>query len=159
MLSIHGLAVHYGVFQAVHDLAMEVPVGQVVSLLGANGSGKSTILKTVSGLKTPTEGEIRFEGSRIDGMKPDAIVRLGIGSVLEGRRLFPYMTVLENLRMGAFSRNDKAGIARGRREAAGQVPASEGEAARPDRFAERRPAGDRRRCPRPDGAPEAADHG
>lgn len=111
MLSISGLSVHYGVFQAIHDLAMEVPIGQVVSLLGANGSGKSTILKTVSGLKTPTEGEIRFEGARIDGMKPEEIVRLGVGSVLEGRRLFPYMTVHENLRMGAFSRNDKDGIA------------------------------------------------
>ena len=111
MLSIRGLSVHYGVFQAIHGLAMDVQAGQVVSLLGANGSGKSTILKAISGLKTPTEGEIRFEGARIDGMKPETIVRLGVGSVLEGRRLFPYMTVHENLRMGAFSRNDKAGIA------------------------------------------------
>ncbi len=110
MLSIKGLSVHYGIFQAIHDLDMEVGEGQTVSLLGANGSGKSTILKAVSGLKQPTAGEISFEGKRIDGDKPEHIVRLGIGSVMEGRRLFPYMSVLENLKMGAFARRDKDGI-------------------------------------------------
>lgn len=111
MLSIKGLVVHYGVFQAIHDLDMEVPEGQTVSLLGANGSGKSTILKAVSGLIQPTSGEISFSGKRIDGDKPENIVNMGIGSVMEGRRLFPYMSVLENLMMGAFSRTDKDGIA------------------------------------------------
>ena len=111
MLSIKGLAVHYGIFQAIHDLDMEVPEGQTVSLLGANGSGKSTILKAVSGLVQPTSGEITFSGKRIDGDKPENIVHMGIGSVMEGRRLFPYMSVLENLMMGAFSRTDKDGIA------------------------------------------------
>ena len=110
MLSIKGLSVHYGIFQAIHDLDMEVGEGQTVSLLGANGSGKSTILKAVSGLKQPTAGEISFEGKRIDGDKPEHIVRRGIGSVMEGRRLFPYMSVLENLKMGAFARRDKDGI-------------------------------------------------
>ena len=110
MLSIKGLSVHYGIFQAIHELDMEVPEGQTVTLLGANGSGKSTILKAVSGIKKPTSGEIRFQETRIDGEKPENIVRGGIGSILEGRRLFPYMTVIENLKMGAFARSDKSGI-------------------------------------------------
>ena len=110
MLSIKGLSVHYGIFQAIHNLDMEVPEGKTVSLLGANGSGKSTILKTISGIKKPTRGEIRFKGKRIDSEKPENIVRMGIGSVMEGRRLFPHMTVLENLKMGAFARSDKEGI-------------------------------------------------
>ena len=110
MLSIKGLSVHYGIFQAIHELDMEVPEGKTVTLLGANGSGKSTILKTVSGIKKPTSGEIRFQEARIDGEKPENIVRWGIGSIMEGRRLFPYMTVIENLKMGAFARSDKIGI-------------------------------------------------
>ena len=110
MLKIKGLSVHYGIFQAIHDLELEVGEGQTVSLLGANGSGKSTILKTVSGIKQPTRGEIWFEGKRIDREKPEKIVQMGVGSVMEGRRLFPYMSVLENLKMGAFSRTYKAGI-------------------------------------------------
>ena len=110
MLRIRGLAIHYGIFQAVHDLDMDIDEGQTVSLLGANGSGKSTILKTVAGIKKPTRGEIWFGDRRIDAEKPENIVRLGIGSVMEGRRLFPYMTVLENLRMGAFSRRDRHGV-------------------------------------------------
>ena len=110
MLSIKGLSVHYGIFQAIHELDMNVPEGKTVTLLGANGSGKSTILKAVSGIKKPTSGEIRFQETRIDGEKPENIVRGGIGSILEGRRLFPYMTVIENLKMGAFARSDKDGI-------------------------------------------------
>lgn len=112
MLSIKGLSVHYGIFQAIHDLDMEVPEGKTVSLLGANGSGKSTILRTISGIKKPTRGEIWFKGKRIDSEKPENIVRMGIGSVMEGRHLFPHMTVLENLKMGAFARSDKEGISR-----------------------------------------------
>ena len=110
MLSISDLSIHYGNFEAIRDLDLEVPERQTVSLLGANGSGKSTILKTISGIKRRTRGEIRFEGARIDEEKPENIVKMGIASVMEGRRLFPYMTVLENLRMGAFSRSDPAGV-------------------------------------------------
>jgi branched-chain amino acid transport system ATP-binding protein len=111
MLKIKNLSVHYGVFQAVKDVDLEVPEGKVVSLLGANGSGKSTILKTISGLHPASGGEIWFEDQRIDNIPSEQIVRLGIGHIPEGRRLFPYMTVMENIKMGAYSRNDKAEIA------------------------------------------------
>lgn len=106
-LSIRDLCVHYGSLEAVRGISMEVERGVIVSLLGANGSGKSTILKTISGIKRSTSGEVWFEGRRIDGLSPPKIVKLGIAQVPEGRRLFPYMTVLENLKMGAYSRKDK----------------------------------------------------
>lgn len=103
-LSLRNLTVCYGVLEAVKDVSFEVPAGKIVSLLGANGSGKSTILKAISGLKKPAGGEIWFQGSRIDGEPTHAIMRKGIVHVPEGRGLFPYMTVFENLQMGAFSR-------------------------------------------------------
>lgn len=103
-LSLRNLTVHYGALEAVKDVSFEVPAGKIVSLLGANGSGKSTILKAISGLKKPAGGEIWFQGSRIDGEPTHAIMRKGIVHVPEGRGLFPYMTVFENLQMGAFSR-------------------------------------------------------
>jgi branched-chain amino acid transport system ATP-binding protein len=106
-LSIKNLSVHYGQLEAVRGMSMEVDQGNIVSLLGANGSGKSTILRTISGIKRPTSGQVWFEGHRIDGLSPPKIVGLGISQVPEGRRLFPHMTVLENLKMGAYSRKDK----------------------------------------------------
>ena len=103
-LSLRNLTVHYGALEAVKHVSFEVPAGKIVSLLGANGSGKSTILKAISGLKKPAGGEIWFQGSRIDGEPTHAVMRKGIVHVPEGRGLFPYMTVFENLQMGAFSR-------------------------------------------------------
>ena len=103
-LSLRNLTVRYGALEAIKDVSFEVPAGKIVSLLGANGSGKSTILKAISGLKKPAGGEIWFQGSRIDGEPTHAIMRKGIVHVPEGRGLFPYMTVFENLQMGAFSR-------------------------------------------------------
>jgi len=103
-LSLRNLTVRYGALEAVKSVSLEVPAGKIVSLLGANGSGKSTILKAISGLKKPAGGEILFQGLRIDGEPPYAILRMGIVHVPEGRGLFPYMTVFENLQMGAFSR-------------------------------------------------------
>jgi len=105
-LSLRNLIVRYGALEAVKGISLEVPAGKVVSLLGANGSGKSTILKTISGLKKPAGGEIWFQGSRIDRIPPYAILRQGIVHVPEGRGLFPYMTIFENLQMGAFSRTN-----------------------------------------------------
>jgi len=102
--------------EAVKNVRIHIPEGKVVSLLGANGSGKSTILKTISGLKTPRRGEINFQGQRTDGMPTNEIVRLGIAHIPEGRRLFPYMTVLENLNMGAYAQNNKKKIAKVRNE-------------------------------------------
>ena len=102
-LSLRNLTVRYGALEAVKSVSLEVPAGKVVSLLGANGSGKSTILKAISGLKKPARGEIWFQGSRIDRVPPYAILRRGIVHVPEGRGLFPYMTIFENLQMGAFS--------------------------------------------------------
>jgi branched-chain amino acid transport system ATP-binding protein len=106
-LSIKNLSVHYGRLEAVRGISMEVERGAIVSLLGANGSGKSTILRTISGIKRPTSGQVWFEGQRIDGLSPPKIVGMGIAQVPEGRRLFPHMTVLENLKMGAYSRKDR----------------------------------------------------
>ena len=123
MLKINDLCVNYGMLEAVKDVSMEVPEGKVVSLLGANGSGKSTILKTVSGLKAPREGEILFEDTKVDGMEIDAIVELGISQVPEGRRLFPYMTVLENLNLGAYVRSSKAEVDKVREEVFERFPA------------------------------------
>jgi len=103
-LSLTNLSVRYGTLEAVKRVSFDVPKGKIASLLGANGSGKSTIMKTISGLLKPSGGEITFQGSRIDKTPPYAILRRGIVHVPEGRGLFPYMTVLENLKMGAFSR-------------------------------------------------------
>ena len=123
MLKINDLCVNYGMLEAVKNVSMEVPEGKVVSLLGANGSGKSTILKTVSGLKAPRQGEIRFEDTKVDGMEIDAIVALGISQVPEGRRLFPYMTVLENLNLGAYVRSSRAEVDKVREEVFERFPA------------------------------------
>lgn len=103
-LKLKNLKVHYGSLEAVHDVSFNVPTEKIVSLLGANGSGKSTILKAVSGLMKLTRGEIWFQESRIDGRSPQDIILKGIAHVPERRALFPYMTVSDNLLMGAFSR-------------------------------------------------------
>ena len=122
MLRINDLCVNYGMLEAVKDVSMVVPEGKVVSLLGANGSGKSTILKTVSGLKAPRQGEILFEDTRVDGMETEAIVEFGISQIPEGRRLFPYMTVLENLNLGAYVRSSKAEVDKIRAEVFERFP-------------------------------------
>lgn len=122
MLRINDLCVNYGMLEAVKDVSMVVPEGKVVSLLGANGSGKSTILKTVSGLKAPRQGEILFEDTRVDGMETEAIVDIGISQIPEGRRLFPYMTVLENLNLGAYVRSSKAEVDKVRAEVFERFP-------------------------------------
>ena len=116
MLRINDLCVNYGMLEAVKNVSMEVPEGKVISLLGANGSGKSTILKTISGLKDSRQGEIFFGDTKINGREIDKIVDLGISLIPEGRRLFPYMSVLENLNLGAYLQSSKAEIDKVRAE-------------------------------------------
>ncbi|EGO8848199.1 ABC transporter ATP-binding protein [Enterococcus faecalis] len=106
MLKIENLSVHYGMIQAVRDVSFEVNRGEIVSLIGANGAGKTTILRTISGLNQPSKGTITFEGSPIQKKAPRRIVAQGISQVLEGRHVFPGLTVLENLEMGAYLRKD-----------------------------------------------------
>jgi len=110
LLSVKSLTVHYGKAMAVDNISLEVSEGAVVTIIGANGSGKSTILKALSGLTPISSGEIWFQGRRIDGMAPFHIVSLGLAHIPEGRRLFPYLTVLSNLKLGASLRTDTAGI-------------------------------------------------
>ena len=107
MLTVNNLAVHYGVIEAIREVSFEVKEGEIVSLIGANGAGKSTILKAVSGLIRPSKGEIVYEGAPITTATPKQIVEKGISQVPEGRHIFSGMTVLENLEMGAFLRKDK----------------------------------------------------
>ena len=107
MLTVNNLAVHYGVIEAIREVSFEVKEGEIVSLIGANGAGKSTILKAVSGLIRPSKGEIVYEGTPITTATPKQIVEKGISQVPEGRHIFSGMTVLENLEMGAFLRKDK----------------------------------------------------
>jgi branched-chain amino acid transport system ATP-binding protein len=101
MLEIVGLDVFYDEVQAVRNVNLEVRQGEIVTLIGANGAGKTTTLKAISGLLNPASGQLRFDGTLIGGLAPDAIVRRGITHVPEGRRIFPQLTVEENLRVGA----------------------------------------------------------
>lgn len=107
LLEIRGLSVNFGGIRAVKDISMNIERGKIVTLIGANGAGKSTVLRAVSGLIRPKSGEILFDGERIDGLSSDAIVSRGITLVPEGRRVFPNLTVLENLKIGAYLRHDK----------------------------------------------------
>ncbi len=104
MLEVNGLNVYYGLIHALHDVSFHVNEGEVVALIGANGAGKTTILHTVSGLLGAKTGSVVFEGKDITKKPGHSIVKLGMGHVPEGRRVFPGLTVAENLRMGAFTR-------------------------------------------------------
>lgn len=112
LLEVRDATVHYSKVAALKNVTMAVPDGAVVTIIGANGAGKSTTLRSISGLVRPTTGEIRFDGARIDGLAPEKIVGLGIAHVPEGRRVFPDLSVEENLNTGAFLRKDKAAVAR-----------------------------------------------
>jgi len=106
MLKIDGLRVNYGGIEAVKEITFQVPERQIVTLIGANGAGKSTTLRTIAGLVKPAAGRIRLQAEDITGMSPDRIVSKGITLVPEGRRVFPDLTVLENLKIGAYLRKD-----------------------------------------------------
>jgi branched-chain amino acid transport system ATP-binding protein len=112
LLEVRDLRVHYGMAEALKGISLSVDEGAIVALIGANGAGKTTTLRTISGLKAPTSGEILFKGRRIDGMPAHEIVKLGIAHIPEGREVFASMTVLDNLKMGAYLRKDKVQITR-----------------------------------------------
>jgi branched-chain amino acid transport system ATP-binding protein len=116
LLELEDLSAAYGAVRALHGVSLEVREGEVVCLLGTNGAGKTTTVRCIVGILRPAGGRIRFDGRRIDGLSPARIVSQGIGVVPEGRRLFPKMTVEENLRMGALHLRSEAAIQRGLEE-------------------------------------------
>ncbi len=110
MLKLNNIHTYYGNIHALKDISLEVQKGEIISLIGANGAGKSTTLMTTSGIVPAKQGTIEFKGIDITSMPPEEIVKMGICQVPEGRRIFPYLTIAENLDMGAFLRNDADGI-------------------------------------------------
>ena len=112
LLRVSNLETYYGPIMAIRGVSFAVPRGAIVTVLGANGAGKTTVLKTVAGVMDPQKGTVTFDGRDIHGLDPDRIVRLGLSHVPEGREIFPFLTVAENLRMGAFTRADADGVAR-----------------------------------------------
>ena len=107
LLSVRDLAVDYGAIRALHCVSFEVNEGEIVTLVGANGAGKSTVLRTISGLLKPASGEVEFAGRRIDGLSGHQVVKLGIAHVPEGRQPFAFLTVKENLLLGAYNRSGR----------------------------------------------------
>lgn len=122
MLKVENLSVHYGGIHAIQNIGFEVPDGKIVTLIGANGAGKSTTLKSIVGLVKPSSGSVSWNGGLITGVHTKDIVRQGVVLVPEGRRVFPNLTADENLSLGAFCRNDKAEIASDRERVFGLFP-------------------------------------
>jgi branched-chain amino acid transport system ATP-binding protein len=110
VLEIDGVHVYYGAIHALKGVSLNVREGEIVTLIGANGAGKSTTLRAINGLNRPRQGTIRFQGREISGSAPHSIVKSGIAQSPEGRRLFPRMSVTENLEMGAFQRSDRENV-------------------------------------------------
>lgn len=131
MLRLAGVKASYGPIQALKGISLEVRKGEVVTLLGGNGAGKSTTLMTISGVNRPVDGEIWYKDTRIDGMPPHEIVKTGLCQVPEGRRIFSRLSVRENLEMGAFTIKDKAEIERNMKEVFGLFPVLEERSAQP----------------------------
>jgi branched-chain amino acid transport system ATP-binding protein len=111
LLEVDSIETYYGNIRALKGVSLTVNKGEIVTLIGSNGAGKTTTLRTISGMLHPRRGQVRLEGKRIDTLPADQMVRLGLAHSPEGRRIFRRMTVQENLEMGAFARNDRAGIA------------------------------------------------
>ena len=112
LLTVSNLETYYGPIMAIRGVSFEVPQGGIVTILGANGAGKTTVLKTICGVMDPQKGSVVFEGREIQRMDPDKVMRLGVSHVPEGREVFPFLSVRENLRMGAYTRRDADGVAR-----------------------------------------------
>jgi len=111
LLEVNNIETYYGPIMAIRGVSFAVPRGSIVTILGANGAGKTTILKTVSGVMDTQKGSVTFDGRQIQGMDPDRVMRLGLSHVPEGREVFPFLSIRENLRMGAYTRKDVDGIA------------------------------------------------
>jgi branched-chain amino acid transport system ATP-binding protein len=111
ILKVANIETYYGPIMAIRGVSFEVPEGGIVTILGSNGAGKTTVLKTICGVMDPQKGSVVFQGREIQRMDPDKVMRLGISHVPEGREVFPFLTVRENLRMGAFTRRDSGGVA------------------------------------------------
>ena len=122
MLELTDLSVHYGNVAAVDSVSVTVAEGEIVAIIGPNGAGKTSTLRALSGLVKPSGGRVMFRGTDISRWRPHRIVALGLSHAPEGRRLFPQMTVLENLRMGAYRRRDRDGVARTLGEVLGRFP-------------------------------------
>src|ERR1044071_7104258 len=112
LLEVSNIETYYGPIMAIRGISFAVPKGRIVTILGANGAGKTTILKTLSGVMDPQKGTVTFGGRQIHGMDPDRVMRLGLSHVPEGREVFPFLSVRENLKMGAYTRSDGAAVAR-----------------------------------------------
>ncbi|MEL6601240.1 MAG: ABC transporter ATP-binding protein [Pseudomonadota bacterium] len=110
VLSVRNVETFYGPIMALRGVSIDVPEGQIVTILGANGAGKTTLMKTVSGALDPEKGTVSFLGEEVQGREPDEMVRLGLAHVPEGREVFPFLSVEENLQMGAYTRRDRAGV-------------------------------------------------
>ncbi len=108
LLTVRNVETFYGAIMALRGVSIEVEAGEIVAILGANGAGKTTLMKTIAGLMDPEKGQISFDGVEIGGAEPDRVVRMGLALVPEGREVFPYLTVEENLRLGAFTRQGPA---------------------------------------------------
>jgi len=122
LLKVTNIETYYGPIQAIRGVSLEVPDGRIVAVLGANGAGKTTILKTISGVMDPRKGQIVFDGREIQRMSPDRVMRLGICHAPEGREVFPFLTVRENLMMGAYTRRDRDAVARDMETCFGYFP-------------------------------------
>lgn len=122
ILKVSNVELYYDHVYALKGVSLDVNEGETVALIGANGAGKSSILRAITGLRKIKSGEIHYNGQRIDGRNPAELVKAGIAMVPEGRRVFPYMTVKDNLLMGAFTRTDKAGIERSLEMVLGRFP-------------------------------------
>jgi branched-chain amino acid transport system ATP-binding protein len=111
LLRVDGIETYYGPIRAIGGVSLDVAPGQIVTVLGANGAGKTTVLRTISGVMDPERGRVLFDGREIQGMAPDRVMRLGMCHVPEGREVFPFLTVHENLMMGAYTRRDRDTVA------------------------------------------------
>jgi branched-chain amino acid transport system ATP-binding protein len=122
ILKVTNIETYYGPIMAIRGVSFEVPKGGIVTILGANGAGKTTVLKTISGVMDAQKGSVLFEGRDVRGVDPDKVMRLGVSHVPEGREVFPFLSVRENLRMGAFTRKDPDGVAKDLEDVFGYFP-------------------------------------